>query len=111
MFVILLIIFGLNISVYAEDCTGIFGKELINEINSILDVIRFAAPVVFLLLTSFEFAKVVFSDNKDALNKAKNNFLKRGVAVLIIFFAPTIISFILGLVDEVTMKSCLEQLK
>ena len=95
----------------AEDCAGIFGPELIEEIKSVLNVIRIIAPIILLLLTSLDFAKVVFADNKDGLNKAKNNFLKRAVAVLIIFFAPDIIELILKLVDETTASSCIPAVK
>ena len=111
LMVILIIVFGININVYAEDCVGIFGKELIQEINNVFDVIRIAAPIAFLLLTSLDFAKVVFEDNKDGLDKAKKNFLRRGAAVLIIFFAPIILNLILGLVDEASIRACLNQIK
>ena len=82
-------------------------KEKINGVK----VIRIAVPILLILLTSFDFAKVVFGDNKDGLNKAKNNFLKRAVAVLIIFFAPYIIGLILDLVNEASVKSCVEEMK
>lgn len=102
--------FGVN-AASASDCTGIFGAQLIAEVKQVFRIIQIAAPVILLLLTSFDFAKVVFNDNKDGLDKAKNNFLKRAVAVLIIFFAPYVIELVLDLVNESTMKSCLEQFK
>lgn len=112
LIMIFVMILCLSISVYADGtCTGIFGQKLIDEINDIFKIIQIAAPILLLFLTSFDFAKVIFSDNKDGLNKAKNNFLKRAVAVLIIFFAPFIIRFILNLVNETTMNACLEQIK
>lgn len=87
-------------NVYADNCESVINPKLLDEIKSILRIIQIAAPVILLFLTSLDFAKVVFADNKDGINKAKNNFLKRGVAVLIIFFAPMIISLILDLVQE-----------
>ena len=111
MFIMCFIMF-LTISVHAdnESCVGIFGEDLIGEIKSVLDVIRIVAPIILLLLTSLDFAKVVFADNKDGLNKAKNNFLKRAVAILIIFFAPDIIRLILNLVNDMSKSSCLNDL-
>ena len=91
----------------AQDCNGIFGTKLLEEIKSVFRTIQIVAPIIFLLMTSLDFAKVVFADNKDGLNKAKNNFLKRAVAVLIIFFAPFIINLILELVNETTAHSCI----
>ncbi len=111
MGIMILVIFS-TIYVHAqESCQGIFGQELIDEIKSIFRIIQIIAPIALLLLTSFDFAKVVFSDNKDGLNKAKNNFLKRAVAVLIIFFSPYIITLILDLINDSSMRSCLDQMK
>ena len=62
-------------------------------------VAMIVVPILLLLLTSIDFAKVVFSDNKDGMKKAKDNFVKRAVAVLIVFFAPMIIELIMKLVD------------
>lgn len=94
-----------TINVYA-DC-GIFKQELLDEIKSITRIIQIAAPVALLFFTSLDFAKVVFNDNKDGIDKAKNNFLKRGVAVLIIFFAPMIVTLILDIMQENSMKECI----
>ena len=91
----------------AANCDGVLGTKLIEELDSVRRIIQILAPIVLLLLTSLDFAKVVFSDNKDGLNKAKNNFLKRAVAVLIIFFAPYIIKLVLEIVNLETAKSCL----
>ena len=99
------------VMVHADTCQGIFGQELLDEIKSIFDIIRIVVPIVLLVLTSIDFAKSVFVDNKDGLNKAKNNFLKRAVAVLIIFFAPEIINLILDFINEETMRSCINQVK
>ena len=111
MIVMIIVISTLTVHAGAEDCVGIFGPELIGEIKSVLRTIQIIAPIILLLLTSLDFAKVVFGDNKDGLNKAKNNFLKRAVAVLIIFFAPYIIGLILDLVNEASVKSCVEEMK
>lgn len=108
---IVFVVICCTFNVYADGnvptCEGIFGKELLAEIKSILGIIQIVAPIILLLLTSLDFAKVIFSDSKDGLDKAKNNFLKRGVAVLIIFFAPFIINLILDLVNETTAQSCI----
>ena len=93
-------------------CTGIFGPNLLAQMQSVLNIIQIVAPILLILLTSLDFAKAVFSDNKDALKKAKDNFLKRAVAILIVFFAPNIISLILSLVDEATINGdCIEAMK
>lgn len=121
LIIIILLIFFLGINGYAEQvvvntnggeqsCVGLFGP-LLNELKDILDTIHLLVPVILLLLTSFDFAKVVFADNKDGLNKAKNNFLKRCVAALIVFFAPDLLIMILTLVNEGDISSCIEEMQ
>ena len=106
LFLILMIIFSTNTLVHASNGCP-FSPELIEEVNEVFRIIQIAAPIVLLLLTSFDFAKVVFSDSKDGMDKAKTNFLKRAVAVLIIFFAPMIITLIFELVDQ--SSGCLSE--
>ena len=96
--IIVMTIMFVNIGVYADNtCSGIFTPKLIEEVKSVFNVIRIVVPILLLLLTSVDFAKVVFSDSKDGMKKAKDNFIKRVVAVLIVFFAPEIIELILKL--------------
>lgn len=99
------------INVNAAECEEVIRPELLKEIKGVLNLIQIAAPIALLFLTSLDFAKVIFSDSKDGIDKAKNNFLKRGVAVLIIFFAPMIIKLILDIVQETSMQGCIESLK
>ena len=103
----LIIIFS-KINVFAAEYVDTFGSE--TNCNSILDLsfrtklndyfftpIKVIAPILLIVFTSIDFAKVVFSDGKDDLPKAGKNFMKRAIATLIIFFAKDIINFILGL--------------
>ena len=104
----------MTVNAASASCEGVFGDALINEINEVFKFVKIIAPIVFLVLSSLDFAKVVFGDSKDGMNKAKNNFLKRAVATLIIFFAPDIITLIMKLIDDETIKNaanCIPQIK
>jgi large-conductance mechanosensitive channel len=94
-----------TVIVHADDCKGVFGTDLINQIKEVFRFIKIIAPIILLVLTSLDFAKVVFSDSKDGMTKAKNNFLKRAVATLIIFFAPDIIILIMQIIDDESIKN------
>ena len=112
----MIFILTLSITVHAANnsCNGVFGPDLINELKEIFKFVKIIAPIIFLVLTSLDFAKVVFSDSKDGMDKAKNNFLKRAVATLIIFFAPDIITLIMQIIDDEAIKNaanCIPQLK
>lgn len=115
--VILLVIFvfvlGLGINVYAAnvDCYDVINKDLLDALNKYVYVpIKWITPTLLLLLTSFDFAKVVFGGKKEEMDKAKNNFMKRAVAALIIFFAPNVIILIVDLVQQSSIRSCLDKL-
>jgi len=69
--------------------------------------IRWLTPIVLIILTSLDFAKAVFADEKDGMKKAQSNFVKRAVAALIIFLAPTIVSILLTLIDGANVSNCL----
>ena len=64
-------------------------------INTPLKII---AVVIFFVMTTIEYAKVVFSGDGSS-KKANEKTLKRFVALLILFLAPDIIKLILKIVD------------
>ena len=69
--------------------------------DNVLKPLRIIAPILLLVFTTMDFAKVVFSDNKDGMPKAWRNFLKRTIAVLIIFFSSNIVGIIYGFIQGV----------
>ena len=99
-----------TVNVYADTvtCQGILGSGLYNTIkDNVLKPLKVIAPILLIVFTSIDFAKVVFSDGKDDHPKAGKNFMKRAIATLIVFFAKDIINFILDLggLCEVTLGS------
>ena len=73
--------------------------------------IKWGTPLLLLFLTAFDFAKVVFTGDGKGMDKAKNNFLKRLVAALVIFFAPEIIELLGSLITNESITSCVSALK
>ena len=75
---------------------------LISSINkNILIPLKFIAPILLLVLTTIDFAKVVFSDSKDGMSKVWKNFTRRAVGTLLVFFASNIVAIIYGLISGV----------
>ena len=97
----------------AIDCTGYFGN--INDEKSLMHIlvynvfrpIQMLVPVILLVMTTIDFSKVVFTDSKDAMSKAKSNFVKRAIIAVVIFFIPYMLQLIFGFIDEEAIKSCL----
>ena len=108
LFIVAFGILAFSINVYAESCEGVFSDGLIEALDKYLYVpIKWLTPIVLLLLTSIDFFGIIFNGEKDKLNKAKNNFLKRLIAAVIIFFAPNLISLIVRLVNDQSISSCM----
>ena len=83
-------------------CTTV--ESLIKFIDEKLSTpLKIVAVVVFLVFTSLEYAKVVFSAD-GSFKKANENSLKRFIGLLLLFFAPNIINMILGWVDIATCR-------
>ena len=70
-------------------------KDIIDE--KILQPVRYAVPIIFLIMTSIDFAKGVFMDDKNGIGKAKNNLFKRIAISIIVFFVPNIVEMLFNL--------------
>lgn len=84
------------------DCEGIFGDELLDFIGEIFKWIRIIAPIAVILLSSVEFAGALLQDDRDALKKATNRFIKRLIIAVALFFVPLILEFILNVFNEIS---------
>ncbi len=90
-----------NINVYAASCEEVLGSNLIVKLkDNFFTPLRVIAPILLLVFTTADLVKIVFSDETKDFSKAGKNFLKRGIATLIVFFAGNIVAFILGFVGD-----------
>lgn len=90
---------------YSESCDGIIGQEMLDFINKIFTWIRIIAPIIVIVLGAVEFAGAAIQDDKDALKKAFNKFVKRLIIAVALFFIPLVIEVILNIFNEVTGAS------
>ena len=114
LIILFVFVLGISVNVFAANvsCTGVFDSEFLQMMNNyVYKPIKWAVPILLLVLTSFDFAKVVFNGKKEDMDKAKNNFMKRVVSGLIIFFAPDLIILIVDLVSQNNIKECLPRFK
>jgi len=82
------------------DCEGLLGDDVLNDISTLLLWIRIGVPILLILLGSLDFGKAVIADDPKALSKATSTFVKRAIAAVAVFFAPTIIMLLIRLVDD-----------
>jgi len=103
------IIITYSINVSAETCNQVIAQDFINTMNQyVYKPVKWLTPVLLLVLTSLDFAKVIFASDEKGMSKATNNFLKRFVAALIVFFAPDIIQLLVTFINNQSLASCMK---
>lgn len=83
-----------------NNCEDLLGEELVSKINSVMNVIKIAVPIILIALGIMDFTKAVFS-GEDEMKKAQKTFLKRIAAALIIFLSPILINLLLTVTNKV----------
>ena len=81
----------------------IAGNATVQKLSDFIDKyintpLKIIAVVIFFVMTTIEYAKVVFSGDGSS-KKANEKTLKRFVALLLLFLAPDIIKLMLKIVD------------
>ena len=89
-----------------QDCEGLLGKDLLDDISQVLTWVRIAVPILVILLGSTDFARAVLSDDQQELKKATSRFAKRCIIAIAIFFIPSIIMYLLSFIDKIYDVSC-----
>lgn len=92
----------------ALDCEEIMGDAL-DVIQEVFDWIKIIVPILLILFGGLDFSKAVVMNDKDILQKAVSNFVKRCIAALAIFFLPTLINLLLsmpGISDNIAGTFC-----
>lgn len=95
--------------VMPNTCNALFGYNLINLLkNNVFKIIYFSIPVLLIVLTTLDFLKCIFSDDGKEIRKSFDKLTKRVVAAVFIFLTPTILIFLIQLVGNDEIKSCVE---
>lgn len=92
-------------------CEGIFYKNGVKTefgrlLAGVLKLIRYAAPLLVLALSSVDFLKAVISQNKDELTKAAKNSTIRLILAILLFFVPVLINYLLILIFGISDPTC-----
>ena len=92
-------------------CNGLFYKNGVKTdfagiLQTILDVIKYAAPILVLVFSAADFIKAIVSQDKDNIKKAtKNSALRFGIAVSL-YFLPLLINVLLNLFLGISDPTC-----
>lgn len=95
-----------------SNCETMLGIKFINLLkNNIFKVIYILIPIILIVLSSYDFAVLVFSDTKEGIPGAIKKFSKRVIAAVLIFFIPTILIFLTGILGTDEIRSCIQTFK
>ncbi len=95
-----------------KTCRELFGDTFFEFLNEyVFKVIWIGIPILLILFTTFDFAKVVFIDDKDGINKAWKNFLRRAIVAVLIILTPTIIIILSNIIGVESVDSCAKTLR
>lgn len=78
-----------------KKCEDLISEDLMYIINLVLKIIQIGGPILLIIFIAIDFAQVVISNDKDAMNKAVSKAIKRGLAAIALFFIPYLVSLIL----------------
>ena len=70
-----------------------------------LFALKVAVPIIIIVMASIEFGKAAISSDDKAIGKAAKNLVQKLVIGIVIFFIPTIVNIIIGIVGEMNDSS------
>ncbi len=90
----------LNINLdFSKGVCGALTKDMMDFLQWLLDVIRIAGITLAVVLGIMDYVKATASSKEDNIAAANKNFSKRLLSVALLFLAPTIITFVLQLLN------------
>ena len=75
-------------------------KDVWSVVGKILGVFKIVIPLLIIIFGMIDLGKAVVASKDDEIKKAVKSLAMRGIAAIIIFFIPTIIGLIMGLVGN-----------
>lgn len=84
-----------------ENVCEVLPKAIENYIKQALKLIRWGGLVLMIVLGTLDFVKASAADDQDAIKKAGQNFIKRLIAVIILFLLPILVELILFIAGKI----------
>ena len=105
-------VIGLGGEAIENTCQGIFGDSLIRFLkNNVFRIIYIAIPILLLVLTTLDFAKITFKNDKDDIPNAFKRFWKRCLAAILIYFTPSILILFINILGVDEVEKCIQTFK
>lgn len=66
-------------------------------LQKILNYVKIIGPIIVIVLSTIDFVKVVVTGDDKEMGKAQNKLFMRLILCLLLFFIPTLVSFLLNM--------------
>ena len=96
----------LDINLEPLTCDDFFSEDLRDLTKTAYDVIKFLALFLTVILGMLDFGKGITEDNQDLIKKASKKFIKRLIALVVIFILPFIVNPIVEIAIGVESGTC-----
>ena len=85
-----------GIGILDEDytCEQLLGDDVVKLLEKIFVIIRILTPILLIVFTMIDYTKAIAA-GEDEIKNATTKFIKRSIAAILIFLAPTLIEFIM----------------
>lgn len=83
-----------NVDTFCTDTVNIW-----RTVGYFLYIFKIVVPIILIIFGMIDLGKAVISSDDKAVSKAAKSLLMRCIAAVCIFFVPTIVSFVVKLVD------------
>ena len=87
-----------------DTCGQVYGSLLVDAQKTFMTVFYILGPILVILFGSLDYTKAVMSSDADLLKKATNQFVKRMVALVLIFISPVIVNIITSLTSSYNLS-------
>ena len=71
-------------------------------VGYVVYIIKIVIPLILIVLGMIDLGKAVISSDEKAINKAVGSLIKRFIAAVVVFFVPTIVNAIFGLIGLIS---------
>ena len=93
-----------DISTGKLKCESIFKGNIQKYIEKIFSIIKYAGIVLCIGLSIYDFVKALLNTDNDALSKITKRVFIRLILVAVLFVLPTLVNFVISIIDENACK-------
>ena len=92
-------------------CEGLIGENTLRFLNSILNVIMIAGPIIGVLLGTYELITAMAAGDDDAKKKGIKRLQNRLIASALLLLVPYIVKLILNIAGKSNSADCIDAMK